>query len=153
MSRGVFLDLGSVDNGDLDLRLLRSSLTDWQWHEFTSANECPARIAEANVVITNKCILDRATLSSATALKLIAIAATGTNVVDLEAASEFGITVCNARDYATASVTQHTITLMLNLLSSQAVYRDRVRRGFTHQTGYRTQHRNHRPWCAGSERG
>lgn len=91
--------------------------------------ECAERIADANVVISNKCVLDRSALSRAVTLKLIVIAATGTNIVDLEAAEEFDITVCNARDYATAAVTQHTITLILNLLSSQPAYRDRVLAG------------------------
>ncbi len=126
---GVFLDLGSVDNGDLDLGRLSRTLPDWQLHDFTTAKECPGRIVNANVVISNKCVLDRSALSSAPALDLIVIAATGTNNVDLEAASKFDITVCNARDYATEAVTQHTITLMLNLLSSQFEYRERVRAG------------------------
>lgn len=127
--RGVFLDTGSVDNGDLDRGRLQNSLSDWQWHEFTNPEETAARIAEASVVISNKCVLDRESLSGAMALKLIAVAATGTNNVDLDAAAEFGIMVCNVRDYGTSGVAQHTITLMLNLLSSQHAYADRVRAG------------------------
>jgi glycerate dehydrogenase len=83
----------------------------------------------ADVVVTNKCVLDRQSLTQAGNLKLIAIAATGTNVVDLEAAAELGITVCNVRDYATGSVAQHVITLILNLVTAQPFYADRVRRG------------------------
>lgn len=129
LNQGVFLDLGSVDNGDLNRDRLTRTLPEWQWHDFTPAPQCAERIASANVVISNKCVLDRNALSAAGDLRLIAIAATGTNNVDLEAARELGITVCNARDYATASVTQHTITFILNLLSSQVQYRDRVRAG------------------------
>ena len=92
LSRGVFLDLGSVDNGDLELGNLSRTLPDWQWHDFTAPSECPGRIADANVVISNKCVLDREVLSHAVALKLIAVAATGTNNIDLEAATELGIT-------------------------------------------------------------
>ena len=129
VSQGVFLDLGSVDNGDLDTRKLDRSLPGWQWFDFTRADEVAERIRMADVVVTNKCVLDRQCLAQAGNLKLIAIAATGTNVVDLEAAAELGIAVCNVRDYATGSVAQHVITLMLNLVTAQPFYADRVRRG------------------------
>ena len=105
--------MGSVDNGDLDARALDRSLSGWQWYRFTSPPDVMERIRNAGVVITNKCILDRDTLAQAEDLELIVIAATGTNVVDLEAAAEFGITVCNVRNYATRSVAQHVMTLIL----------------------------------------
>ncbi len=62
-------------------------------------------------------------------LRLVAVAATGTNNVDLEAARAARVTVCNIRDYCNEAVAQHTMTLMLNLLTGQPWYRDRVRRG------------------------
>jgi len=68
-------------------------------------------------------------MAQANKLKLIVIAATGTDVVDLEAAAQFGITVCNVRDYATRSVSQHVITLILNLVSAQPFYSNRVKQG------------------------
>jgi glycerate dehydrogenase len=129
LNHGVFLDLGSVDNGDLSLDHLSRTLSQWQWHDFTNSDETLKRIANANVVISNKCVLNRELLSKAPDLKLIAIAATGTNHVDLHAATEFGISVCNARNYATEAVTQHTITLILNLLSSLPAYQERVKAG------------------------
>jgi len=129
LQRGVFLDTGSVDSGDLDRGKLERSLPEWAWHDYTEPAETAARVADADVVISNKCVLDRRALSGAVALKLVAVAATGTNNVDLEAAGEFGIAVCNARDYATSAVAQHTITMVLNLLTSMPAYRDRVRAG------------------------
>lgn len=129
VSSGVFLDIGSVDNGDLDARLLDRTLAEWQWYKFTEVEEVAERIQTAQVVITNKCVLNADTLARAENLKLIAIAATGTNIVDLDAAKELGITVCNIRDYATRSVAQHVITLVLNLVTSQPFYIDRVRQG------------------------
>lgn len=129
VSQGVFLDLGSVDNGDLDTRKLDRSLPGWQWFDFTRADEVAERIRMADVIVTNKCVLDRQSLAQASNLKLVAIAATGTNVVDLEAAAELGITVCNVRDYATSSVAQHVITLILNLVTAQPAYANRVRQG------------------------
>jgi len=129
ISHGVFLDLGSVDNGDLDTRVLDRSLPGWQWFDFSRADEIVERIQTADVVVTNKCVLSRQILQQAGNLKLVAIAATGTNVVDLEAAAELGITVCNVRDYATYSVAQHVITLILNLVTAQPFYANRVRQG------------------------
>jgi len=129
VSQGVFLDLGSVDNGDLNMHVLDRTLPGWQWFDFTRPEQIPERIRDAEVVVTNKCVLDREILAHAKNLKLIAIAATGTNVVDLDAASEFGVAVCNVRDYATGSVAQHVITLILNLVTAQPFYVERVRRG------------------------
>jgi glycerate dehydrogenase len=62
-------------------------------------------------------------------LKLIALAATGTDNVDTRAASEHGVAVCNIRDYCTESVAQHVITLMLNLLTGMPWYLQDVRNG------------------------
>ena len=129
LEHGVFLDTGSVDRGDLDRSRLNKSLSSWRWHENTSPSDVAGRIELANAVVSNKCFLGAREMSAAPGLELIVIAATGTNVIDLQAARERGIVVCNSRDYGTASVTQHVITLMLNLLSSQPFYRDLVRAG------------------------
>jgi len=129
LNRGVFLDLGSVDNADLVLEPLRRSLDTWVWHDATAPDEIADRIDQAEVVISNKCVLDRTVLESARSLKLVAVAATGTNNVDLEAARARNIAVCNCRDYGTESVSQHTLALILNLLTGQVFYRDRIRAG------------------------
>jgi len=128
-AKGVFLDLETVDRGDLDRGSLERSLPRWDWHAWTSGAEIAGRIGGAEVVVTNKCRLDRALIEGADRLRLVALAATGTNNVDLEAARDAGVTVCNIRDYCTESLAQHTMTLMLNLLTGQPWYRDRVRRG------------------------
>jgi len=129
LNTGVFLDLETVDSGDLDLGRLRSGVANWHWHQFSEPGDIPKRIAEAEVVICNKCVLNRAALERAPQLKLIALAATGSNNVDLDAAAQLGITVCNIRNYATDAVAQHTITLMLNLLTGQPWYWQAVRQG------------------------
>jgi glycerate dehydrogenase len=129
LKRGVFLDLETVDTGDLDRSSLESCLSDWDWHEYTEPTDIPVRIRDADVVITNKCVLDRGAMVQAERLKLIALAATGTNNVDLAAASDLGITVCNIRDYCSESVAQHVMTLTLNLLSAQPWYWRSVRQG------------------------
>lgn len=129
LQKGVFLDLETVDGGDLDRSDLSACLLHWDWHDFSEPQLIAGRIQEADLVVTNKCVLDRVALRSAGNLKLIALAATGTNNVDLDTASEQGITVCNIRDYASSAVAQHVITLMLNLLTAQPWYWQSVRHG------------------------
>lgn len=129
LHKGVFLDLGTVDNGDLDRSRLQETLPAWHWHDFTNAGDVAARIKDANVIFSNRCVLDRFLLESAAGLKLVALAATGTDKVDLEAARALGITVCNLRDYCSAAVAQHVVTLMLNLLTGQPWYWQSVRQG------------------------
>jgi glycerate dehydrogenase len=129
LEHGVFLDAGSVDGGDLDDTRLKSSLPHWAWHTHTDTAEIAERIRHADVVVSNKCVLDAAAMKAASRLKLVVVAATGTDNIDLQAAERLGITVCNSRDYATASVVQHVITLVLNLLTGQPFYRQRVAAG------------------------
>jgi glycerate dehydrogenase len=94
--------------------------------EKSTAQQVALRIAQAQVVIANKAPLMKPSLAQAKGLKLICVAATGTNNVDLEAAAQQGVTVCNVRDYATASVVQHVFTLMLNLSTQFVSYHQAV---------------------------
>lgn len=129
LNQGVFLDLATVDNGDLSLDALDRSLPGWSFYAATPPEELGDRIAEADVVVTNKVVLDAGALDRAERLKLVVVCATGINVIDLDAARERGITVCNIRDYCSASVAQHVLTLILNLLTGQPFYEARVRNG------------------------
>jgi glycerate dehydrogenase len=115
LEKGVFLDLETVDRGDLDRTGLDACLPEWDWHPFTEPADIPERVRGAQVVVTNKCRLDGAALAGASELRLVAVASTGTDIVDPEAARHAGVTVCNIRDYCTGAVAQHTVTLMLNL--------------------------------------
>lgn len=115
----VFLDYDTVSNGDLDLKRLREAVGDLILYD-SSETKIAERIHDADVVLLNKLDLTRELLSSAPRLKLIALAATGTNNVDLIAARERGIAVCNVRAYCTASVVQHVWGLILSL--TQHVY-------------------------------
>jgi glycerate dehydrogenase len=110
----VFLDYDTVSNGDLDLEQLRRAAGDLILYESSEAR-IAERIADADVVLLNKLNLTRELLSGAARLKLIALAATGTNNVDLSAARELGMAVCNVRAYCTASVVQHVWGLILSL--------------------------------------
>lgn len=127
--KGVMLDRGSLDRGDLDFTALEATLDRWSYHEATEPSQVAERIAGADVVVTNKVVLDRAILQGADKLRMVAIAATGTNNVDLEAAAESGIAVRNVRAYATPSVVQHVFSLILALTTRMEAYSADVRQG------------------------
>ncbi|MBD3610663.1 MAG: 2-hydroxyacid dehydrogenase [Gammaproteobacteria bacterium] len=126
---GVFLDQGSLDIGDLDYTSLEDSLPKWQMYEKTSPAEVLDRVRDATVVISNKVMLDASVLEQCKNLKLICIAATGTNNVDLDAARRLGITVSNVRAYGTPSVAQHVFTLILALSTQLLKYDQDIRNG------------------------
>jgi glycerate dehydrogenase len=113
LPRGVTLDLASIDGGDLDLSVLDAACADWSHHPATAPGETAGRLAGARVAVTNKVPIGPAEMDAAPALGLICIAATGTNNVDLEAARGRGIAVTNVTGYATPSVVQHVMALML----------------------------------------
>jgi len=126
---GIFLDIDTVDRGDLDLGELRATLPDWRFLT-TSATKTGAQISQADVIVSNKVMLAADTISSASHLKLICIAATGTNNVDLAAARQWGITVCHVRNYATRSVIEHVFNLILCLNRSLPQYLQAVAAGY-----------------------
>ncbi|HEB95232.1 MAG TPA: 2-hydroxyacid dehydrogenase [Sedimenticola thiotaurini] len=127
--RAVFLDLATVDRGDLDTASLQRLPLDWSFHARTAPERVSERIGDARIVVSNKVLLDRRVLERAPALELICIAATGTNNVELEAARERGIAVTNVTGYATASVVQHVFALILALTTRLAEYRRDVDAG------------------------
>jgi len=116
----VLLDADTL-GADLDLSPLErfGELETW---DITAADETAERIAGADVVLTNKVILDRALMEAAPSLKLICITATGMNNVDLEAAQELGIEVKNVAGYSTRSVAQHTFAMTLYLMEKMGYY-------------------------------
>ncbi|MGB5063285.1 MAG: 2-hydroxyacid dehydrogenase [Candidatus Competibacter sp.] len=126
---GVFLDRDSLDCGDLDFSGLDRVLPDLRYYSATAPDQVAARIAGAGVVISNKVVLDAAALRHVPSLRLICIAATGFNNVDLAATSSRGVTVCNCRGYGTAAVVQHVFALLLALVTRLSDYRQAVREG------------------------
>jgi glycerate dehydrogenase len=127
--RGVFLDLDSVHPDDLDLGALRACLGQWSFFGHTDAHEVSDRIARAQVVVTNKVRLSAGQLRHADALQLVCAAATGTDNIDLPNARQAGIAVCNARNYATASVAEAVFALLLTLTRQLDAYRAQVAAG------------------------
>ncbi|MCP5329046.1 MAG: glycerate dehydrogenase [Sinobacteraceae bacterium] len=113
--KAVFLDYETVSAGDLDPAQLLRAVPGLQLLAATRQEDVAARIAGHEIVILNKLQIDRALIAATPTLRLIALAATGTNNVDLEAAREHGVAVCNIRDYCTPSVAQHVLGSILAL--------------------------------------
>jgi glycerate dehydrogenase len=113
--RTVFLDYDTVSNGDLDTSPISRIVGEVRFYPLTADAQIAERIADAEVVLANKVKLPRAHLEAARALKLIALAATGTDNIDLAAAQALGIAVCNVRGYCTAAVVQHAWAMILSL--------------------------------------
>jgi len=128
--RAIFLDYDTVSfNGDLDPGSLQRALPGIELRGHTAQAEVGAAVADAAVVLVNKLRIAREVIERAPALRLVALAATGTNNVDLEAARERGVAVCNLRDYCTASVVQHVIGMLLALTQRLREYDALLRSG------------------------
>ncbi len=126
---GVILDEASFARDDLCLDGLLATLPRWRRHGRTDAAELPARLRQAEVVVVNKVCLDSGTLARLPALRLICVAATGTNNIDLQAAAARSIAVCNVRAYATPSVVQHVFALILALTTRLLPVQRRIGQG------------------------
>lgn len=131
----VFLDYATVSYEDLDSSSIAAAAraggenSGVIFHPNTAEPQIVERIRDADVVLLNKVKLGRAHLEAARRLKLVALAATGTDNVDLEAARQLGIAVCNIRGYCTASVVQQAWAMILALTQHLADYSRRARDG------------------------
>ncbi len=92
-------------------------------------DEVAEKIADADMVVCNKTLLDKNTLRLAKNLKYIGLFATGYNNIDIEYCAEHGITVCNAGSYSTNAVAQHTFALILEHFNNTANYNKFVQDG------------------------
>lgn len=98
----------------------------WLAYRHSAPGEVVARLTGASVAIINKVPMDAATLAALPDLKLIAVTATGTDVVDSRAAREFGIKVANVVGYAGTSVAEHVLMLIFALVRGLVPHRDAV---------------------------
>lgn len=98
-------------------------------YPYTSQEKTAQRAKNAHILITNKVVIDRAVMDSCPFLKLICIAATGMNNVDLEYAKTKNIEVKNVAGYSTKSVAQHTFMQVLSLLGHNYYYNEYVQSG------------------------
>lgn len=124
---GVFLDAESL--ADLDLSPLIELFADFTVYNQTTAEQVEDRIGDAEVVVINKVRMTREILSANSRLKLVCLVATGTDNVDLAAAAELGITVCNCQAYGTDSVVQHVFAVVFALHTNLLNYTQAVREG------------------------
>jgi len=124
----VVLDAATANPGDLSYDPLRA-LGSVESYPRTAPEDVVERARSAEVILTNKVVFDEATLAALPNLRLIAVTATGTNVVDLKAARARGIAVCNVPNYSTASVAQLTFALILELTHHVGQHSRGVRRG------------------------
>lgn len=92
----------------------------WVEYEYTSAEQTIERAKDADIIITSKVILSREVLQQLPKLKLIAITATGTNNVDLDAAKELGVAVKNVTGYSATTVPEHVLGMIFALKHSLA---------------------------------
>jgi glycerate dehydrogenase len=128
--KAIFLDYATVSfHGDLDPASLQRALPALELRDHTPQPDVARAIAGAEVVLVNKLRLTREIIEGAPNLRLIALAATGTNNVDLDAARERSVAVCNLRDYCTASVVQHVFGVLLLLTQKLREYDALVRSG------------------------
>ena len=127
-TRIVFLDAATY--GDMALTGF-TDMWDCTVHQVTNAAQTGARLAGHAIAVTNKVVINESLLYSPDAreLKLIAVAATGTDIIDKEAAAKRGVKVCNVPGYASQSVAQFTMALILELASRAGSYAAAVKAG------------------------
>lgn len=124
----VILDGYTENPGDLSWEEL-AKLGELTVYERTSANEVAERIADAEVVFTNKTPITRATMDACPGMKFISVLATGYNIVDTQAAKEKGIPVTNIPTYGTAAVGQFAIAMLLEICHHVAHHSEAVQQG------------------------
>ena len=115
--KAVFLDLGTVGS-DLDLTGLENVVDELIVYDDTTVDQVADRIADVDIVFTNKIRLDAVLLEGAPNLKVIALTATGTDNIDTDCAEAHGIGVANIRDYCTQSVVEHVFGTLLMLFTT-----------------------------------
>jgi len=121
----VFLDRSSI------IADIRRPIFPHQWDEYpaTSSDQVLVRLHDATIAITNKVQLNRRTLDQLPKLKMVAVAATGFNNVDIDCCRERGIVVSNIRNYSVHAVPEHVFMLMLALRRNLLAFRTDLRNG------------------------
>lgn len=110
----VILDEYLVCRGNLDFEALQQ-FGEVVSYPTTARGEAAGRIGDAEAIFLNRVVIDREVLSRCPNLRFIGITATGYNMIDLEAADEYGVTVCNVPAYSTEAVAQLTFALLLEI--------------------------------------
>jgi len=127
--KAAFLDFATLGSEKLDVTSLRDAVDDLNLFENTAANQVATRIAGCEFVFINKVRMTREIIESGDRLRFIGLTATGVDNVDLDAARENDIAVCNIRAYCTNSVVEHVFAVLLQLTHSIGLYNKSVRAG------------------------
>ncbi len=123
----VFLDAKSVGE-DIDLSKY-NELGEFVTYDFSTQEQIPERITDADVLITNKCLINEQSIGSAQNLKLVCVTATGTNNLDKDYLAKRNIAWRNVAGYSTESVAQHTFAMLFYLLEKLSYYDAYVKDG------------------------
>ena len=119
--KAVMLDAKTL-GADVDLEPLKALPVEWTFYDSTAPEQAIERLAEADIVLTNKVVISETVLKQCPWLKFVGVLATGMNNVDLTAAERNGVVVRNVANYGTHSVAQHAMALMLSLAISLPQY-------------------------------
>jgi glycerate dehydrogenase len=128
MAKIVILDGYTVNPGDLSWDSLEA-LGELTVYDRTPSGLVAERIGDADIIYTNKTPVTRAVLNACPNVRFIGVLATGYDIVDIEAAKEMGILVCNIPNYGTAAVAQMAIALLLEICHHVAAHSDAVHNG------------------------
>ncbi len=124
----VILDCDTISNNDIDLDILKN-LGEVTIYGSTTPDQTIERVADNEVVLTNKVVIDKNVMEKCSNLKYVGIFATGYNNVDLTTAKEKGIVVCNAPGYSTTSVMQQVFAYILAFANRVSEYAQSVKGG------------------------
>ena len=124
----VVTDETLITHKTIRLKLL-DDFPDCKIYDFTSKEQLIPRIHDADAVFINRIAIPRAVIEQCPNLRYIGLFATGYNGVDIKAAKERGITVCNVPEYSSYAVAQHTMALLLDIVNRVSVYSPMVKAG------------------------
>jgi glycerate dehydrogenase len=128
ITNAVLLDQKTLGD-DVDLTKLSQMFSHWHAYPLTDVEQIVTRCHDAQLIITNKVELSRETLMQLPNLRLIAVAATGVNNIDMVAAGDLNIDVLNVEGYAASSVAQHAFSLLLRLTNRARDYQQFINQG------------------------
>lgn len=122
------LDWSTVSNGDIKQDEIFHT-GEINFYGLTSPDEVINHIGDSSIVLCNKVVITEEIIKACPSLRYIGLFATGFNNIDIKAAKEHGITVCNAGSYSTDAVAQHTFSLILDHFSKISLYGQYVKEG------------------------
>lgn len=128
MKKIAILDVNTVTKGDICFDSI-DTLGEVSYHDMTTQDRLVDIIGDSDALVCNKARITREIMQKCKNLKYVGLFATGYNNIDLDAANEYGVTVCNVPGYSTESVAQHVFAFILEFASSLSKYNESVHRG------------------------